>query len=417
MKFLVVAIGSDGDVLPLVGLAHLLQQRGHLVTFFSNAHFAERVRKANLDFVAIGTAADYQAITDHPDLWNKYKGWQLIGSALVSQKLEEAYHLLASHVVPNQTVMLSSTLGFAGRLLQETHAIPHATVHLSPGVFHSAYETPKAPGLFMPDWLPVFIKRGMWTILDHLFIDPVVQSGLNRLRHKLGLPPVSRIFHEWLHSPNLVLCLFPEWFAARQPDWPSQTRVLGFPLYDEAHEPALPTAVQKFLEEGAPPLVFTPGSANSQAHHFFEEAAKACTISGRRGIFLTQYPEQLPDSLPDIIQHFLYLPLSQLLPRSAALIHHGGIGTCAQALRAGIPQLIQPLSFDQFDNAARITRFGVGDTIPSESFQAPKIAQHIQLLLSSRHVTMQCATISQRFINHHPLVDSCDIIESTLMQK
>jgi len=412
---LIVAIGSDGDVLPLVGLGRALERRGHSVTFFANPHFTTCLQRADLDLVPIGTTTDYQTITDHPDLWNKYKGWQLIGAVLVSQALEKTYHLLASHIVPGETGIVSSTLGFAGRLLQETHGIPHATIHLSPAVFHSAYETPKTPGIFMPDWLPTFFKRGMWKVMDHLLIDPVVKSNLNRFRQKLGLSPVSRIFHEWLHSPDLVLCLFPEWYAAPQPDWPSQTRVTGFPLFDDARQIGLPRDVQNFLQEEGPPLVFTPGSANSQAHRFFKEAAEACTLSRQRGIFLTQYPDQLPSSLPETIRHFKYVPLSQLLPHCAALVHHGGIGTCAQALRAGIPQLIQPLGFDQFDNGARITRLGVGRTISSGSFQASGLARALHELLSSEPVTKQCATIAHRFINRHPIEDSCELIESTLM--
>ena len=416
MRMLIVAIGSYGDVLPLVGLALALKKRGHQVIFFTNAHFAELIQRTGLDFVAMGTPEDYQDIANHPDLWNPYKGWQLIGTRLVNS-LKEAYDIVRSYVVYGETLMVSSTLGLTCRLIQETESIPHATIHLSPGVFHSAHEAPKAPGLFMPSWLPVFVKKGMWTILDHLFVDPVLKPRLNPFRNELGLAPVSRIFHDWLHSPDLVLCLFPEWFATRQPDWPSQTHMTGFPMYDNAQKSSLPSVIQQFLDIGAPPLVFTPGSANKQAPEFFTEAVKACSTSGHRGIFLTHYPEQLPPQLPENIRHFSYVPLSQLLPYCAALIHHGGIGTCAQALRAGIPQVIQPLNFDQFDNADRITRLGVGTSIPSRLFQAPHLAQKIKYLLSSESVKTHCTTLTRNFTNHHPLEDCSDLIESRLMQK
>ena len=417
MNVFVVAIGSHGDVLPLLGLAQELKHRGHLVRFFSNAYFAELVNRTGLDFQALGTAEEYEEIANHPDLWNKYKGWQLLGSRLVSPALHDAYNTLKSQIILRETIMVSSTLGFACRLLQETHGIPAATVHLSPGVFHSAYETPKAPGLCMPDWLPVPLKKGMWTALDYLLVDPIVKSKLNRFRRELGLPPASRIFHQWLHSPDLVLCLFPEWFAAKQPDWPPQTHMTGFPMYDDAQGISSFHKVQKFLDAGSPPLVFTPGSANKQAPQFFEEAAKACDLTGHRGIFLTQYPEQLPHQLPGTITHFSYVPLSQLLQQCALLVHHGGIGTCAQALRAGIPQIIQPLNFDQFDNAHRINRLGVGTSISSGSFQAPYLSQKIQLLLSSKFIKTRCDIVSQNFVDYHSIEDSCDLLESTLIAK
>ena len=414
MNMFVVAIGSYGDVLPLVGLALELKKRGHSVTFFTNDHFVGLVQRAGLDFIALGTASEYDSIANHPNLWHPQKGWQVIGSTAVSTALRNAYSILRARIIPGNTVMVSSTLGFAVRLLQETHNIPTATVHLSPGVFHSAYRPPKMPGLPLPEWLPVSLKRMMWTVLNHTFIDPVVKPNLNRFRQDLGLPPVSHIFHRWLHSPDLVLCLFPEWFAAPQPDWPSQTRLTGFPLFDDAHEPTLPIAVQDFLGQGPSPLVFTPGSANKQGRRFFEESVQTCQLLGRRGILLTQYSEQLPSSLPHEVQHFPYVPLSQLLPHCAALIHHGGIGTCAQALQAGLPQLIQPLAFDQFDNAAHIRRLGVGTMLPRRSFHATPIAQQLQDLLTSTTAKANCQTVSSHFTNIDPMKESCQLIESTL---
>jgi UDP:flavonoid glycosyltransferase YjiC (YdhE family) len=287
-------------------------------------------------------------------------------------------------------MLISSTLGFVARLVQETHQVPNVTVHFSPGVFHSAYQAPRMPGLPLPDWLPVNFKQGVWKLLDHLVIDPILKPELNRFRRELGLPPASRIFHHWLHSPDLVLGLFPEWLATPQPDWPPSTVLTGFPLYDEVGNSALPTTIQIFFEAHPHPLVFTPGSANKHGTLFFFEAAKACQEMHRPAIFLTRYPEQLPQPLPPHIIHFSYAPLSQLLPYCAALIHHGGIGTCSQALRAGIPQLIQPYAFDQFDNGARIEQLGVGSTISKRAFRSPKIAQDLKDLLTSAKVSTSC---------------------------
>jgi UDP:flavonoid glycosyltransferase YjiC (YdhE family) len=402
LKILIVAVGSYGDVLPLVGLGRELHSRGHTVTFFTNGHFANLVQQAGLDFVPIGSTEEYDAVANHPDLWHPHKGWRVIMKRMMSGALQEAYHLLGSHVVPGETVLISSTLGFVARLVQETHQIPNVTVHFSPGVFHSAYQAPRMPGLPLPDWLPVLFKQGVWALIDHLVIDPIFKPKLNRFRRELGLPPVSRIFHNWLHSPDLVLGLFPEWFATPQPDWPPSTVLTGFPLYDEVGDSVLPATIQFFLEAHPHPLVFTPGSANKHGKPFFAEAAKACQEMHRPAIFLTRYPEQLPQPLPPHITHFSYVPLSQLLPYCAALIHHGGIGTCSQALRAGIPQLIQPYAFDQFDNGARVKRLGVGSTILKQAFRSPKIAQDLKDLLTSVKVSTSCQSIKDYFKETNP---------------
>ena len=412
MNILILAVGSYGDVLPLVGLGREFCSRGHKVIFFTNGHFANLVQHAGLNFVVLGSAEEYDTLADNPALWHPHKGWRLIMKRLVSGALEDAYTLLRSKVIQGNTILISSTLGFAARLIQETHHIPHATVHFSPAVFHSAHQAPHLPGLSLPDWLPVAFKQGVWKVLDHTMIDPVVKPQLNRFRSQLGLPPVSRIFHNWLHSPDLVLALFPEWFAAPQSDWPPRTRVTGFPLYDESPDEVLPATVQRFLDTHPEPLVFTPGSANKHARSFFKEAAEACREMERSAIFLTRYPEQLPASLPKKVKHFSYVPLSRLLPHSAALIHHGGIGTCSQVLRAGIPQVIQPLAFDQFDNAARVKRLGVGTMIPKRSFRAPMIAHRIQGLLNSTDVKTRCRRVMALFREEDPLAESCRLIES-----
>ena len=243
-------------------------------------------------------------------------------------------------------------------------------------------------------------------------IDPIVKPKLNRYRKELGLSPASRIFHEWIHSPALTVCAFPQWFAAPQPDWPISIRQTTFPLFDDVFANALHDETQQFLEQGSPPVVFTPGTANKFAAKFFEEGAKACQISGRRGLFLTQYPEQLPSALPNGVQHCSYVPLSLLLPHCTTLVHHGGIGTCAQALKARIPQIIQPLNFDQFDNGERIIRLGVGQTISPRDYCATNIAKSLDDLLHSPSVKIQCAAAGDSFTGMDPLAETCEVIES-----
>jgi UDP:flavonoid glycosyltransferase YjiC (YdhE family) len=144
---------------------------------------------------------------------------------------------------------------------------------------------------------------------------------------------------------------------------------------------------------------------------FFEESTKACAQLNRRGILLTRHPEQIPPQLPSRVRHVDYAPFTELLPRCAALVHHGGIGTTAQALRAGCPQLIMPMAHDQFDNALRITRLGVGASISVRGYRASRIAEQLRPLLESRQVREQCADVSRRFVATRPLEDAADLIE------
>jgi rhamnosyltransferase subunit B len=417
MKILIMAIGSYGDVLPLLGLAKVLRRRSFDVTFFTNGHFADLIRQTGLDFVPLDSAEAYDTFADNPALWHPHKGWRLIMKQLASSNLQKTYRILCRHVTSTATILVSSTLGVAARLVQETHGIPHATIHLSPGVFHSAHSPPKMANLPLPAWLPIWFKRGCWSVINQTMIDPLIKPYLNAFRQDLGLSPVSSIFQRWLHSPDLVIGMFPDWFASPQCDWPRHTTLTGFPLYDESHDAALPQSVHTFLQAHPQPLVFTPGSANKHGQRFFAEAAKACGLLKKPGIFLTRYPEQLPALLPESIRHFSYVPLSRLLPRCAAIIHHGGIGTCSQALRAGIPQLIQPLAFDQFDNAHRIRTLEAGGIITTRSFRSRTLANRLPALLFSSNIQEACRRLARRLNQTDGLASACEAIESRLIDQ
>src|SRR5262249_35856367 len=123
------------------------------------------------------------------------------------------------------------------------------------------------------------------------------------------------------------------------------------------------------------------------------------------------FHEHLPRDLPLTVRHFDYVPFSQVLPRAAALVHHGGIGTTAQGLAAGIPQLIMPLAFDQPDNAARLGRRGGGRTLPPRSFRGPAVARLLEALLASPEVASRCKELARRVQESRPLEEVCRVVE------
>ena len=134
---------------------------------------------------------------------------------------------------------------------------------------------------------PRWHKRGLYRDADRFFLDPYITPSLNAFRAELGLPPVRRVFHSWLHSPRLTIGIFPDWFAPPHPDWPPQTRTTGFILYDDAESWYGDSDIEDFIAAGDPPIVFTPGSNDRQAPGFFEAAVKAVDRLGRRALLLT----------------------------------------------------------------------------------------------------------------------------------
>ena len=157
-------------------------------------------------------------------------------------------------------------------------------------------------------------------------------------------------------------------------------------------------------------MVFTPGSANQNAAAFFQGAIDASARLGRRAILLTRFKEHLP-ALPSSVHHEGYAPLSRLLPRSAALVHHGGIGTLAQALAAGVPQLTMPMGFDQPDNTNRLIRLGVARWVSPKAFTGDRVAPLLDHLLTDSGVASACAKCARLLEDSRALDRTCDLLE------
>jgi rhamnosyltransferase subunit B len=373
LQAIVIGLGSAGDVHPNVGLALALRKRGHDVLLVAGEIFRPLAERVGLDFVGLLSKEDYDAAIHDPDIWHPLRSFSVVARRLILPTTRVVYSAIEKNLKPGRTVVAAPGFAFGARIAQGKLSVPLATVHLQPIMLRSAIQ----PSCFgFPDMighLPRPLRRAYFRLADAVFIDRLLAEETNAFRAQLGLPPVQRLFDRWFHSPQRVIGLFPKWFAPPMPDWPSNVALTGFPLWDEGGLQSLSSELEEFMAAGDPPIVFTAGSAMVQAKQFFAVAAEVCRTTGRRGLLLTQFREQLPAALPRGVGHFDYVPFSKLLPRCAAMIHHGGIGTTAQAIAAGLPQLVVPLSHDQPDNALRIRRLGLGDFILPKAYRAARV--------------------------------------------
>jgi rhamnosyltransferase subunit B len=393
-----------------MGLGVALRARGHDVTVAAAGYFEPLVRRAGLEFAPVMSTQEYHELALHPDLWHPMRGFKLLMAGTV-KAMRPVYEIIKDRFVHGDTVVAASTLGLGARVAQEKLGVPTATVHLQPAQVRTVYETPRLPGSPLRSWQPRWFKRFMWGVADKVFIDPALAPGVNAFRAELGLAPVRGIMDQWWHSPQLVIGMFPEWYAPPQPDWPKQLRLTGFPLYDEKGLEPLPEVLLRFLATGDKPIAFTPGSAMWQGRAFFDAAVGTCRLLGKRGLLLSRRREHIPPTLPPQIIHVEFAPFSELLPRCAALVHHGGIGTASQALAAGVPQLVTPMAHDQPDNAERLQKLGVARWIPVNRLKPTRAARLLGELLTSPPVAIACATVRQRMRASHGLDHTCDLIE------
>jgi UDP:flavonoid glycosyltransferase YjiC (YdhE family) len=222
------------------------------------------------------------------------------------------------------------------------------------------------------------------------------------LRRDIGLPVARKHpLFEGQFSPFGTLAFFSSAFAKPQPDWPAKTTVTGFPFYDklDAASRGMNSEIVRFLESGPPPIVFTLGSsAVFVPGDFYSTSAAAVEKLGQRAIMLAGVDFESRTNLrsrKDILVTG-YAPYSELFPRAAMVVHSGGIGTTAQVLRAGKPMIIMPFSHDQPDNAARITRLGVGSKIERSRYRVNEVARGLEELLLDAGKAARAAQIGRQ---------------------
>lgn len=411
LQVLLATLGSAGDVHPIIALGLALRARTHRVTILTNPLFQPLIAQQGLGFPPVGTSEDAYAAMADPDLWHRRKGFEVVARRVIVPAIEEIYRLIETHADAN-TVVAASSISLGARVAQDKLGVSTATVHLQPSIIRSLVDQGMAGDFRISASQPMWFKQAFFRLVDWSVIDRELKRPLNEFRAKLGLPPVRRVFRRWVHSPQCVIGFFPERFATPQSDWPPHTHLVGFPLWDAADGAAhLPAAAEEFFNAGEVPVIFTPGSAGSAMHRYFRESVEAARTLGIRAMLVTNFLEQLPRQLPLGVNAFSYLPFSRVLPRAALLVYHGGIGTLAQAIKAGIPHLVVPSGHDQFDNAWRIERLGLGRSIPQTRYRAGRVVEAIRAMLADGALKLRLREYAARIDSPTSLTLACELIE------
>ena len=410
MDVLLVTLGTAGDIHPFLALGCELKRRNHRVTLVSNPYFKPWAERLGLGFYGFGSVEHFQAVLADPDVWHPFRGFKVLVRELFLGSMRPAFEAI-DQVRSRASVLLAPGYLYGARIAAEKFNLPLATVALQPAALWSAENpvvlAPHSWSRFVPVWLRSLIVQG----IDHLFLEGLLAPETNRFRRELGLPAVSRVATRWPYSPDLLIALFPEWFAPPPSDWPAHLVQTGFLSHESFDTRPLAPECEDFLARGEAPILFTPGSGHCQAETFFQVATAVCEKLGQRGLFLTAFQGHLPKELPETIRHFDYLPFSRIFPRCKAVVHHGGIGTLSKGLAASVPQLIMPLAYDQPDNARRIKHLGVGDWISPKHFNPIRVEEKLKSLITSDAIRRQCRKIAPLIDTESALADSCGLIE------
>jgi len=370
---LLVTLGSLGDLLPFLTVGKALLHRGHEVILATHDEYEGVSRMLGLQFCGIWDGRKSQAafrdiLTSSPE-----QIWKQVWNEYFVPAMHPTYCAVKNLIQTRRCTVVATWSAIGARLACEKEGVPFCSVYLSPYALSCAVSR---DGL-----------RGEPTRLPD---EPHGDSPDGRGRH---------------------IAFFPDWFGSSEPGWPAGIETTGFPLHDDALMPVSLATLRRFLDAGDPPVVFTPGSFMDQATSFFVDALEACNMLGKRAVFLTPHRRQVPAELPNSVLHMDYVPLHRVLGGAAALVHHGGIGTCAQAMRAGVPQIVAPVFFDQFDNADRVERLGTGLRLDRKSLRVSAMAEAITKSLDEVAQQGRHAEVRALFASEDPPDTICDLIE------
>jgi len=383
-----------------------LRERGHHIVFLASEFYEPLMKQLGIELVATSSREDQLQITASPNLTRPFGAVREVGRGFMLGPAKREYAAIRDLYEPGNTVLIGKGRNIGARIAMEKLGVPMATLVLSPDWLRSIYGS----GPQVSRNLPKPARKWLQSVF-HRRVNSMMMPETNRLREELGLPALPGLFDDWIFSPQLMLGLFPEWFAPPRPDWP-KVRLTGFPLIESPHAQELPGKVEDFLGAGEPPWIVSALSGMQAAGEFFERSVAALRRIGARGILLSPFPSNVPANLPQGIRYFGYVPHRLLLPKAAGIIHQGGTGTIAGALLAGIPQLVVPVNLiDGPPNGRRIAIMGVGAHLMRFRYRPRRVAREIEKLLSSSTVKERCYEYATKMKGQDGIGESCRVIE------
>jgi len=418
--------GSGGDVHPFLAIGQELQRLGHHVGVMTNPRFQPQIGQAGLEFIPLGTVEGLELAGGRLQHQKSTAAWQ-VALEWTARISAEAVDYLEQRRLRYPTLFVGSPLSFGMRLVAERYSLPMATLILSPYVLRSCQDSPCMPPLWLGRGVPAPLKALQYWVADRWAIDPLLQPLLGPLRCRLGLPPQRRWMQRWCFSPTLNLGCFPPWFAPTQPDWPTGFQHVG-PVHWDPPPPSAVTTPSASTGErptsadtttarvacgtsihqagavassGNRCMGILAGSAGPPSANFYQVWIEATAALGCHLFIIEPDRAWLPPTLPSHVRVATYAPLEPLLPQLDCLIHSGSISATLRCAAAGVPQLVCPRFNDQFDNAARVQRLGLGLALPPaqvqrlSSIQAQRIGYSLFTNLPQKERCQQVARLPQ----------------------
>ncbi len=418
-RIVIATLGSYGDIHPYIPIAIELKRRGHNPVIATSEYYRSAVQDSGIEFfpvrpdIKIGDAEVYREIMD------SRRGSERIIKKHVMPFIRESYQDF-ERACAGADLILSHVITYYAPILAEKKKIRWLSTVLAPMVFFSAYDPPVLAPIPQLAALRSLGPKLNGPILNLLkLVSRNWSKPARDLRAELGVPSEKDPLFEGQHSPNGVLALFSKAFAEVQPDWPEKTRICGFPLHDQDIGGKSPNPrLVEFLKKGPAPIAFTLGS--SAVHipgDFYGLAVHAARSLGRRAVLVAgSAAEKLnAEHGSGSVLAVATASYHWLFNQCCAIVHQGGVGTTAQALFSGRPELIVPFAHDQFDNADRVHRIGAGLVLHLSHLNEKSLAAHLQQILEQPSFAAAARSAAETVRSERSAAAACDIIDSVLV--
>lgn len=392
MRIVLASLGSLGDLFPMLAVAQALKARGHDPRIAAPAAYGARITALGLPFHPLRPDFPQEVLT-HIFGDPVHGGKRLFDETLFPHVRETYVDLLAA--AEGADALVVGELIYVAPLVAAKRGLPWANVMLSPTTFMSALDP------CVLTWFPAgYHLRHLGTWPQRLLLRIARRmtnawgAPFSALAQELGVTTGGDILFEGKFSPHLVLALFSPAFGPLQRDWPAASVQTGFPFLAQEPTPETAARIKAFLAAGPAPVVFTLGTTVVHlAHDFYQVAADTARALGRRAVLLMG-KNPPPDAPADQVLALDYAPHASLFPHAAAVVQHGGVGGCAEALRAGVPVLTIPVGFDQPDNAERLRRMGVGAVLAHTRVTRANLERSLRAVLADTNMAARAKAVA-----------------------
>ena len=419
-RILITTFGSSGDLNPFVAIGLGLRARGHQVTFAVEDNFQPTLSALDFPIAPLTGNAESALMEQAHTLITRATPMASL-RALVNEVILPSLRAQVEELrvaCADADLLVSGAPMIPASFAADLTQIRWASVALSPVFVPSAYTEPQPLPFALPRWLQPWANRTSWA-LGMMAVRRIYDVPINRVRAEYGLPPRRDLGQTGNLSRQLTAMAISPAYTPRPPDWPAWVRETGFCFWDTPTDWQEPPELTAFLSGERPVVALSSGSMSDRVgdafNPMFRAGVAAIRQAGARALVIGAPPEALPDPLSEDIFALPFAPFSRVYPRCAAVIHHGGIGTLAQSLRAGVPALVVPWGVDQFFAGAQLTRVGAGRWMHRTAFTSGRGAREVAMLLDDPTYRKRAQAIARQIAAEDGVAAFADLLEKRLI--